>query len=296
MPSLLHESHLLLFRNQPTLAPALMRDVLGVELPSYRDARIVSADLPDLQPAEYRADMVVELLDSESVCGIIVEVQLAVSARKRFAWPAYVVNLRARLECPIHLLVVTADNSVAKWAAQPVEIGGGNWFKPHVVGPSAIPEILDQVVACRSPELAVLSAMAHGRDANPERSARIATVAQRASAPLDDDRARMYFDFIVNSLSEAARNALITMDPQKYEYQSDFARKYVAEGRRLGEEQGVVKGEALGRVALLARQLALRFGSVPEHAQRRIRAASIDELDTIGERLLTARTLEEALG
>jgi len=35
---------------------------------------------------------------------------------------------------------------------------------------------------------------------------------------------------------------------------------------------------------------------VPEHAQRRIRAASIDELDTIGERLLTARTLEEALG
>ena len=292
MPSLLHESHILLFRNQPQLAPSLIREVLRVDLPAYTEARVVSSDLTDVQPAEYRADLVVQLFDGESVCGIIVEVQLSESERKRFAWPAYVVNLRARLECPVHLLIVTADDAVARWASRPVDLGGGNWYRPHVLGPSAIPEVLDEDVAWGNPELAVLSAMAHGRDTNPRRGAQIARVAQRASESLDEDRARMYGDLIFNSLSEIAREALISMDPQKYEYQSEFLRKYVAEGRR----QGMAQGEALGRASLLARQLALRFGSVPEHAQSRIRAASIDELDTIGERLLTACTLEEALG
>jgi hypothetical protein len=50
MPSQLHESHLLLFRNQPTLAVDLIRGALGVELPPYREAREVSADLTDVQP------------------------------------------------------------------------------------------------------------------------------------------------------------------------------------------------------------------------------------------------------
>src|SRR5678815_3116514 len=95
MPSLLHESHLLLFRNQPALAPALLRDVLRVELPSYQEARIVSADLSDVRPTEYRADLVVQLFDGKSVCAIVVEVQLSVKEPKRFAWPAYVVNLHA---------------------------------------------------------------------------------------------------------------------------------------------------------------------------------------------------------
>ena len=51
-----------------------------------------------------------------------------------------------------------------------------------------------------------------------------------------------------------------------------------------------------GRVDLVMRQLTLRFGSLPEEAQTRISAASIEELNAIGERLLTAQTLGEALG
>jgi hypothetical protein len=288
MPSLLHESHLLLFRNQPALAPSLLRDVLGIDLPPYQEARIVSADLSDVQPTEYRADLVVQLFDGKSVCAIVVEVQLSAKERKRFAWPAYVANLHARLRCPVHLLIVTADDAVARWASQPMVIGGSNRFTPHVLGPSGVPEIVDEIAARDNPELAVLSAMAHGRDANVEKCARIASMAQRASEGLDDDRSGMYFDFIVNALSEAARQALIKMDPQKYEYQSDFVRKYVA--------HGVTQGETFGRVALLARMLASRFGPLPDSAQSRIRASSIDELDAIGVRLLTARTLEEALG
>ncbi len=90
MPSQLHESHLLLFRNQPTLAVDLIRDALHVDVPRFAEARVVSAELTDIQPAEYRADMVIQLFDAAAVLGIVLEVQLSVDERKRFVWPAYV--------------------------------------------------------------------------------------------------------------------------------------------------------------------------------------------------------------
>src|SRR5262249_731225 len=145
-------------------------------------------------------------------------------------WPAYVANLRARLECPVCLLVVTADDAVARWAAKPVAMGGLYKFAPYVLGPSGVPEITDEGEARDNPELAVLSAMAHGRDDDVARSARIAIYAQTATAGLDADRSKLYFDLILNSLSEAARNALSSMDAYTYEYQSDFARRYLAQG------------------------------------------------------------------
>lgn len=62
MPSQLHEVLLQLFRNRPLLAPELLRDALQVQLPKFTEARIDSADLTEVQPAEYRADLVVLLL------------------------------------------------------------------------------------------------------------------------------------------------------------------------------------------------------------------------------------------
>jgi hypothetical protein len=181
------------------------------------------------------------------------------------------------------LLVVTADAAVTRWAAKPIDMGDGNCFASRVLGPDAVPEVTDEDQALRDPELAVLSAMAHGHDADTVKAAQIAAVAQRVSASLDDDRSRLYFDLIVNSMSEAARRALQTMNPIKYEYQSDFAKRYVAQGR------------AEGRAAMVMRQLGVRFGPLSSEVQAQIAASSIDELDAIGERLLTASSLREAL-
>lgn len=88
----------------------------------------------------------------------------------------------------------------------------------------------------------------------------------------------------MSSLGEAAREALNTMATQKYEFQSDFARQYIA------------LGEASGRAALVMRQLIARFGKIDSDLGERIQRASAAELDVIGERLLTARTLQDALG
>lgn len=283
MPSHLHEALLQLFRNRPELAPELLR-ALQADLPAYTGVRIDSADLTEIQPAEYRADLVVSLMDDAPILGIVVEVQLSTDDRKHFAWPAYVANLRARMKCPVCLLVIAGDEAVARWAAKPVEMGGGNCFAPLVLRPSSVPEVTDGALAQVDPELAVLSAIAHGRDADIHKAVRIAHAARVASACLDEDRSVLYLDLILAALSEPARRELQIMKPAGYEFQSDFAKHFVAQGR------------LEGRAALVIRQLTLRFGPVADEVRARIAQASISELDDIGERLLTAPTLQEALG
>lgn len=81
-----------LFRNRPSLTTELLREALHLELPKFTEVRIDSADLTDVQPAEYRADLVVRLLDGVSVLGVVVEVQLSRDEAKQFAWPAYVAT------------------------------------------------------------------------------------------------------------------------------------------------------------------------------------------------------------
>jgi predicted transposase YdaD len=142
--------------------------------------------------------------------------------------------------------------------------------------------------------------MAHGRDQDTSKSVQIALAAQMASLGLDEDRARRYFDLVAASLSKAARRELRSMDPAKYQYQSDFAKRYVAQGRSEGRAEGKLEGRLEGKLegcaALLSRLLELRFGPLPETARAQIAAATLAELDAIGERLLTAKRLHDALG
>ncbi len=164
MPSMAHEILVDLFKNRPSLAAEILVEVLGVSLPAYTEARITSADLTEIQPAEYRADVVVLLLhDGTPVRVVIVEVQLAVDLQKRFSWPAYAMVARAVHGCPAALLVVAPDPVVAGWCAEPIETGiPGFVLRPPVLRRSAVPVVTDYGEAARRPELGVLSAIAHG--------------------------------------------------------------------------------------------------------------------------------------
>ena len=82
MPSVPHEALVALLRNRPVLAAELLHDALGVLLPAFAEARVEAADLSDLAPAEYRADLVVLLVDGKPVLAIVVEVQLHRDKRK----------------------------------------------------------------------------------------------------------------------------------------------------------------------------------------------------------------------
>jgi hypothetical protein len=292
MPSQIHEAFIFLFRNRPALAAELLRDALHVEVPNYSEARIESSDLTELQPAEYRADLVVLLYEGVPVLRIVVEVQLQPDEAKWYSWPNYVTGLRARIRCEAYLLIVAAEDSVAQWASQPIKLGGESRVVPLVIGPSGVPVVTDEDAAKVDPELAVLSAMAHGRDADVGRALQIALAAMAASVGLDASRSTLYSDLVIASMSEAARKALQSMDPGKYEYQSEFARRYVAQGVAEGRAEGMAEG----RAQLILRLLTRRFGPLPEGVEEQVRAASVDEIDAYAERLLSAKSLDEALG
>ncbi|HEX3531627.1 MAG TPA: hypothetical protein VH988_31600 [Thermoanaerobaculia bacterium] len=261
-----HEILLDLFKSRPSLAAEILVEALDISLPLYTEARLASIDLTEIQPAEYRADVVVVLLDHDvPVRVIIVEVQLAIAPRKRFSWPAYVTVSRAIHGCPADLLVVAPDPAVAGWCAEPIEIGSpGFVLHPSVLRRSDIPVVTDLEEAARRPELGVLSALAHGET---EQGTTIAAAVLPAIRGLDDDRARLYYDLVYNSLNEAARRALETM-MKGYEYQSDFAKKYVAQGRIEGRTEG--RTEEAARALLTV--LRVRGIAVPDAVRERILA------------------------
>src|SRR5262249_36212583 len=124
MLSTQHEVLVGMFRDRPLLATVLLSDPLGVPVPAFQHARVSSGDLTNVTPTEHRADAVIILTREEvPVLGVVVEVQLRPERRKRFAWPAYVATLHARLECPVQLLVVCPDQAVAAWCADPIQMG-----------------------------------------------------------------------------------------------------------------------------------------------------------------------------
>jgi len=226
MPSLDHESLIVLFRNQPELAAQLLRDALHLELPAYTEARLASSDLTEVVPTEFRADAVVLLVDGKPVLGVIVEAQLSRDERKRFSWPAYISVLRARHECPVELLVLTPDRAVAAWAATPIQLdlAGHLVLRPRVLGPDGVPAITDPEQAKRAPEFAVLSALAHG-GGEPELAGKVGAAAIIAALGLDQERAALYSQLIDAALSKAARAALEDlMQTQSIPIKSEFAR------------------------------------------------------------------------
>jgi hypothetical protein len=119
-------------------------------------------------------------------------------------------------------------------------------------------------------------------------AARIASTAIVASADLDAERSRLYLDLLLISLSQNAPQRIeAVMNSLGYEYQSDFARRYVAQGK--------AEGKAEGRMEIVLKLLALRFGPLTEPVQARVRSAQDAHLDAVAERVLTVQTLEEAL-
>jgi len=266
-----HEFLVDLFRNDGTLAVALLRTCAGI---AVDHARVVleSIDLSQVAPTAYYADAVAILRDhaNRQVTGVIVEVQLRTDDDKLLSWPVYVSTLRAKLRCAAVLLVVAPDPHVAAWARRSIELGHpGFRLTPIVIGFEDIPEVRDRSTALRLPELSVLSVLAH-----PELE--IAEAAIEAIMPLPEDRKQLYLDVILSALPAALRQ-MLEARMQRYEYQSDFARKYYGQGRQEGREEGL-------QAAVIALARA-RLKTVPADDLARI--ATITDLRVLTE-LVTA--------
>ncbi|MGK3992250.1 hypothetical protein WME86_03055 [Sorangium sp. So ce1024] len=108
---------------------------------------------------------------------------------------------------------------------------------------------------------------------------------------LGDERARFYGDLVLNSLNEAARQALEAM-MKGYEYQSDFAKKYVAFGRDEGRREGRVEARARDVLTVLR----ARGVAVSDAVRERILAENDPEqLERWLERAAVAASVAEFL-
>ncbi|AKF11354.1 hypothetical protein [Sandaracinus amylolyticus] len=235
MPSTGHELPLLLLRDAPAVLACLVRDAFGVEL--GKGLAESSAAFHELEPAAYVADLV--LVGPDVV--VVVEVQRARDERKRATWPLYLASAHARHGRASWLVVVALDRAVSAWARAPIATFQGGALTPLVIGPDEIPRVRDAEVARAAPELAVLSAMAHGRN-GPE-VVEIGAAGLIAAAEVgrrDEDRGKLYFDAVLDALADLARAALeASMKVEGHEYRSEFARRYVAEGREEGRADGL---------------------------------------------------------
>jgi hypothetical protein len=70
-------------------------------------------------------------------------------------------------------------------------------------------------------------------------------------------------------------------------------QKGMEQGLQQGMEQGLQEGRKNGEQSLLTRQLAKRFGDVPEWARQRLDAADTTQLESWGEKLLDAKSLQD---
>lgn len=123
------------------------------------------------------------------------------------------------------------ESPVARRLAEPIDLDGvgGSRVVPLVIGPADVPVVADQARADAMPELAVLSVVAH---ADSPEAAEIGRCALAASAKLDEHRAAFYGDIVFAYTNEATRKLLeAMMGLENYGFQSDFAKRFVAEGR-----------------------------------------------------------------
>ena len=294
MPSLPHELILALFRNHSETAADLLIG-LNAQVPEYDEIRTDSSDLSELTPTEYRADLVLFLLKgSRKTLGIVVEVQLRRDEKKRYSWPVYVANLRARHRCPVCLLVITRENSVARWARRSIDLGPGTRCQPWVLGPSNMPAITELEQAEANVELAFLSAIEHARDPNITLFTQIYSAAIDAGERnLDEERYELYLDLLTHYLEEGAPRAFrVIMNSPAFEYKSNFARRNFDRGKRAGREEGRIQE----RVELVLKIMTFRFGTLTKETQTRVRGARDALSDKFLKQMMRAETIEQVLG
>ena len=202
---------------------------MGVPIPAHNEVRIEPADFTQVFPVEFRADIVMTLRrDGQPVMGIIGEVQRGIDSKKWGSWPVYNAVLHAQLGCQIALVVIAEDESIARWAAKPIEtVQAGSPFTPLVLGPSRVPFVTSDEHARSAPELAVLSTLVHGKT----RGLDVGRPAARATVTVDlsDERRTLYLDLILSALSAVDRATLeIEMDLSDYKFKSETFRGQLA--------------------------------------------------------------------
>jgi hypothetical protein len=157
-------------------------------------------------------------------------------------------------------------------------------LRPWVCGPDGVPVIADPEQARRQPQLAVISAMAHGD--GPDSKA-VLDALMAALDISDLEHADLYASAVLKALTGAARRSLVA---NMAKCDRVFHLDFLQESYEKGEASGQAKGEARAIFAVLrARGL-----DVPDHVSERITTCTDpDLLETWVARAVTASTVDD---
>jgi len=93
MLSIPHEGLIELVRRRPTVVADLLAGPLKLDIPKFQKARLLSSDLTEVTPTEYRADGVVAYYDTpdaeKPAFAVVFEAQRRPDRQKRLSWPAW---------------------------------------------------------------------------------------------------------------------------------------------------------------------------------------------------------------
>lgn len=274
-----------MFQEGSTLLASTCRRVL--DLREYDDYEVSAGniDVTEHVPLEGRVDTLLRLSRDGQAQVVIVEAQSARDDMKRKSWPHYIAYMHRKHQCPVMLLVVCHDVSVANWARCPIDVGPRKLpcmrVQPFVLGPDNVPAITDLTDATEDVEFALLSALIHSKS---ERAGEILNVLAAAMSKLDLPTAKHLADLTSTGLATADarthwRDLVLT---EEYPYQSELAEELRTEG------------QAKGQAAMLLEVLKARRIEVSEEAEARIRSCTdSDTLTTWARRAVAVDSADE---
>ena len=244
MPSPLHDTLNLLFRNRPQFAVEMLRDRLGVDLPEGLPVQLANNALNDRPSKDLYPDTVITVgAEHDPLHAIVVEIQQRPESGKQWALPRYAAVLWLQLSCPVTVLVICPEVRTAAWAAEPILTSlPGYTLTCQVIGPDQIPPVADPAEAVANPELAALSVMTHGEH-TPVVEAFVAALQQ-----LPAEHAPQYYEYAYRLASQAARHLLEKIvESTTWPVYSPFARQHYGKGLEAGRVEGLREGREEGR-------------------------------------------------
>lgn len=288
-------------------APDALHELLGPRL----DDRLVFAttqlrfhrsDVTVSKIPPLGCDLCFEAYEGEATTpsrALVIEVQLHRDEDKRYTWVAYQAGQYCRLRVPTHLVVITNDRAIARWAAEPIS-SGQTQLTPIVLGPGDVPAITDPEEATRSLERAFVSGIVHGKEMT---AVRIGLALAHALETSQNHELASHWDTFLAALSEPVRKELEMELEQHYRLpRSDWGRKFFdegeAKGRADGEAKGRADGELLGQVrgrasAIVSLLEARGFSVSADLRQRVMTCIDLVLLDQWLRRGVTACSIEE---
>jgi hypothetical protein len=164
MPTSHHDALVELFRRTPRAALAALRRALPMPLPDRVRVEAVDASVREMKNTEHRADAVLKVAGRHGRAIVVVEVHRRCVKAKKRRWPRYVASLWDEHGTPVCLLVLATEESVARWAREPIHLGPGSVVTPVVIGPGDVPWLDELPVDERTSSVILLNAALHVRN------------------------------------------------------------------------------------------------------------------------------------